>query len=105
MMRFTQWLTQKWSRRTDDNIGQQYQVTFSTPQGRLVLQHLLDTVYCQTCESLDPIALANENGRRFIVQTILEFIDEAENPRKHEVDVQSEIIELEERLQVKSGAV
>ena len=104
-MRFTRWLIPKWTRKTDDNIAQAYQITFSTPHGQLVLKHLLDTVYCQTCESLDPIALANENGRRFIVQTILEFIDAAENPAKHVVNVVSEITQLEERLGVKSGAV
>ena len=103
MKRFSQWLTQKWSRQTDDKIAQAYQVTFSTPFGQLVLQHLLDTIYCQTCESMDPIALANENGRRFVVQTILEYIDAAENPQKHQVNVEQEIIELEERLKVKTA--
>ena len=53
---FKAWLGQKWRRRTDPQLAQAYQVTFSTAQGQLVLQHLLDEVYCQTCPSIDPIA-------------------------------------------------
>jgi hypothetical protein len=58
-------------------------VTFSTAQGQLVLQHLLDEVYCQTCPVQDPIALAMHNGRRSVVQEILENIDSANDPAKY----------------------
>jgi hypothetical protein len=80
---FTNWLSHKWRRRTDPQLAQAYQVTFSTAQGQLVLQHLLDEVYCQTCPVQDSIALAMHNGRRSVVQEILENIDEANNPPKY----------------------
>ena len=77
------WLPSKWRRRLDPGLGQAYQVTFSSLQGRQVLQHLLDEVYCQTCPVNDPIALATHNGRRTLVQEILENIDIAEQPEKY----------------------
>lgn len=80
MTRFIEWLSAKWSRETDPSLLQAYQVTFSTPQGRMVLKHLLDDVYCQTCPNMEPIALATHNGRRSVVQEILENIDRAEKP-------------------------
>jgi hypothetical protein len=83
MMRFTEWLSQKWRRSLDPQLGQAYLITFSTIQGRQVLQHLLDEVYCQTCPVHDPIALATHNGRRSVVQEILENIDLAERPDKY----------------------
>jgi hypothetical protein len=81
--RFTDWLSQKWRRRTDPQLAQAYQVTFSTAQGQLVLQHLLDEVYCQTCQVQDALALAVHNGRRSVVQEILENIDAANEPTKY----------------------
>lgn len=77
------WLSHKWSRRLDPSLSQAYQVTFSSLQGRLVLQHLMDEVYCQTCPVNDPIALATHNGRRSVVQEILENIDIATSPEKY----------------------
>jgi hypothetical protein len=81
--RFTEWLGQKWRRRTDPALAQAYQVTFSTAQGQLVLQHLLDEIYCQTCPTRDQIDLATHNGRRSVVQEILENIDAANEPMKY----------------------
>jgi len=83
MMRFTEWLSQKWRRPLDPHIRQAYLITFSTPHGRQVLQHLMDEVYCQICNTHDPIMLATHNGRRSLVQEILEMIDEAEHPDKY----------------------
>ncbi len=80
MKRFTEWLSSKWGRETDPSLLQAYQVTFSTPQGRMVLKHLLDEIYCQTCPTMEPIALATHNGRRSVVQEILQNIDSAEKP-------------------------
>jgi len=77
------WISQKWRRSLDPNLGQAYLATFSTIQGRQVLQHLLDEVYCQTCPVHDPIALATHNGRRSVVQEILENIDLSERPDKY----------------------
>jgi len=80
--RFTEWLTRRWSPQPLDELCVAYQITFSTPHGQLVLQHLLDEVYCQTCPSLDPIALATHNGCRSVVQDILEKIEIAESRTK-----------------------
>jgi hypothetical protein len=80
---FAAWLSRKWKRRTDPQLAQAYQVTFSTAQGQLVLQHLLDEVYCQTCPVQDALALAVHNGRRSVVQEILENIDSAQDPQKY----------------------
>lgn len=83
MKQFTDWLSTKWRRALDPNLGRAYQLTFSTLEGREVLQHLLDEVYCQTCPVHDPIALATHNGRRSVVQEILENIDLAAQPDKY----------------------
>jgi len=85
MRRFTEWLTRKWDRNPHPFMAQDYQVTFSTPHGRRVLTHLLDQVYCQIYEGTDPIAAAVHNGRRSLVQEILENIDSAEQPQKYEI--------------------
>lgn len=83
MTRFKDWLSRKWTRQLDPGLMQAYQLTFSSLHGRLVLQHLLDEVYCQTCPVNDPIALATHNGRRSVVQELLENIDVAESPGKY----------------------
>ncbi len=81
--RFADWLGSKWRKRLDAHLAQSYQVTFSSLQGREVLQHLMDEVYCQVCPVNDPIALATHNGRRSVVQEILEAIDIGEQPDKY----------------------
>lgn len=81
--RLADWLTRKWQRADVAELHQAYQVTFSTVYGQLVLQHLLNEVYCQTCPSLDPLALATHNGRRSLVQEMLENIDQAEHPDRY----------------------
>lgn len=80
---FKDWLSFKWRKTLDPHLAQAYQVTFSSLQGREVLQHLLDEVYCQTCPMNDPIALATHNGRRSVVQEILENIDIGAQPQKY----------------------
>jgi copper oxidase (laccase) domain-containing protein len=42
-------------------------------------------VYCTIYEGTDPIAAATHNGRRSLVQEILENIDLAEQPEKYQV--------------------
>jgi len=76
--RVAQWLKRKWRRPPTEVLDQAYQVTFSTPQGQLVLQHLLNEVYCQVCLSSDPIVLATHNARRSVVHEMLENIERAE---------------------------
>ena len=79
-LRFTEWLTRRWAILPTDELAQAYQVTFSTAHGRLVLNHLLNEVYCQACPSRDPIDLATHNGRRSVVQEMLENIERGEQP-------------------------
>lgn len=84
------WLNVKWLPRVDAHTLDAYAVTFGTAQGRLVLQHLLDTMYCTIYEGVDPLALAYHNGQRSVVQAILENIDKAQNPAKYKVFVDAQ---------------
>lgn len=79
------WLKHKWQREAQPTLAQDYQVTFSTPHGQRVLQHLMDQVYCMVYEGTDSLAMAMHNGRRSLVQEILENIDRSEQPQKYEV--------------------
>ena len=85
MTRLTVWLAHKWTRELPSSLAQDYQVTFSTVQGQRVLQHLMDHVYCSIYEGKDPIEMAIHNGRRSLVQEILENIDLAASPEKYRV--------------------
>jgi len=89
MRRFHEWLTRKWQRRDPDLI-RSYQVTFSTPDGRRVLQDLLDGVYCTVYEGTDPQAAVILNARRSLVQEILVNIDQGEHPDKYASTVQTQ---------------
>lgn len=83
MLRVLGWLTRKWQPVVTDDVLRAYQVTFSTPEGQAVLQHLMDAVYCQVYTGHDPVELATHNGRRSLVQEMLENIDKAANPGKY----------------------
>ena len=78
------WLTRKWQPVESDTLTVAYRATFSTLYGQQVLQHLMDQVYCQICSSLDPIELATHNGRRSVIQELLDTLDRAESPKKYE---------------------
>jgi len=82
--RLAKWFQQKWRRAPGAEVLKAYQVTFSTLHGQMVLQHLLDEVYCQTCPSTNPNDVLIHNARRTVIQEILENIDTAENPGKYE---------------------
>lgn len=77
------WLPIKWRLRIDAHTLDAYAVVFQTAQGQLVLQHLLDTIYCQIYEGNDPLVLAFHNGQRTVVHNILENIDRATQPAKY----------------------
>ena len=79
------WLGVRWQRTTDPSLLASYQATFGNLHGHRVLTHLMDSVYCTVCESTDPIALATHNGRRSLVQEILENLDMAERPDKYRI--------------------
>lgn len=95
MKRVTEWLAQKWSRTPDADRERQalahaYAVTFSTPEGKRVLQHFLDSAYCTIYEGKDPIEMAQQNGVRRFVHEILKTIDYGEAPEKYRVPIQTE---------------
>lgn len=79
------WLPIKWRILRTDQTLQSYALTFNTLHGQIVLQHLLDNVYCTIYEGTDPIALAHHNGQRAVIQSILENIDRASQPAKYEI--------------------
>ena len=81
--RLIQWLGYKWMLWGQGSVMKAYQLTFSTPEGRIVLQHLIDGIYCQVCHSKDPLDLASHNGARAVIHGILEKIDMAEHPDKY----------------------
>lgn len=84
------WLQVRWMPRIDSHTIDAYGVVFGSAQGRLVLQHLLDTVYCTVYEGNDPIACAAHNAQRALVQAMLENIDKAQNPAKYEIFVEAQ---------------
>lgn len=77
------WWSHKWVKDDARRTIQAYRVTFTTPHGSQVLQHLLDNVYCTVYEGTDPVELAIHNGRRSVVHDILINIDMAENPNNY----------------------
>ena len=91
----TRWLPTKWKhenieledrQRLQRQRCEQYRATFASPSGQLVLNELLDAYYCTALDSTATLEqLAFANGQRFVVQKILETIDEAEHPGKYEV--------------------
>ena len=83
MLRLLGWLTRKWQPVVTDDVLRAYQLAFSTPEGQVVLQHLMDAVYCQVYVGKDQTELAMQNGRRSVVHEILENIDKATNPGKY----------------------
>jgi hypothetical protein len=88
--RVRQWLTRKWSREAGPTLAESYRVTFTGLHGERVLQHLMDGVYCSVYEGKDPIEAAHHNGRRSVVQEILENLDLAEQPQKYRVESEKE---------------
>lgn len=79
------WLTLKWMEQDHSELCDAYRMTFSTVYGQMVLQHLLDSVYCTTYEGGDPDEAMHHNGRRSVVHDILINIDLAEDPQKYTV--------------------
>ena len=78
------WLKTLWTPpKTHKDILLAYSMTFRTPFGAIVLEHLMDEVYCTICPEDSPTALAEHNGRRSVVDEILRNIDTAESPNKY----------------------
>ncbi len=83
------WLSRKWQ-APDPHLLESYRATFTTLHGQLVLQHLLDSVYCQVYEGTDPVAMALHAGRRSVIHELLENLDTAENPDKYVVRTEAD---------------
>lgn len=79
------WLPLKWRLMHTEQTLQAFPATFNSLHGQLVLQYLLDNIYCTVYEGTDPIGLANHNGQRQVVHLILEHIDRAQQPAKYAV--------------------
>lgn len=86
---FARWFRYKWRQLSANDVARAYHVTFSNLEGQLVLQHLLDNVYCTVYEGSDPQEALVHNARRTVVQEILVNIDLGENPAKYDVKVQT----------------
>lgn len=83
--RIHRWLTRKWEPKNDLSMLRAYQLAFSTVEGQIVLQDLLDRVYCQVPHTKDPLELAEHAGARALIHGILEKIDMAEYPDKYNI--------------------
>ena len=91
--RVADWMKHKWNRQVDSDqttLLESYYITFSTFHGQQVLNHLMDSVYCTTYEGRDPIEAALHNGRRSVVQEILENVDLVEHKDKRNIKVEEE---------------
>lgn len=92
------WLTYMWrGQEPTRELLQAYQVTFQNQHGAIVLQHLLDEIYCTVYNGTDPNEAIAHNARRSVVHEILVNIDGATRPGKYETNVEDRIRELEER--------
>jgi len=80
MRQFRHWLRIKWQRQNPDELRQAYQITFGGLHGQVVLQHLMDTIYCQVYEGTDAQAALVFNARRSVVHEILYNVDMANRP-------------------------
>lgn len=83
---FRTWLTRKWQHAHPDELRQAYQVTFNGVHGQLVLQHLMDTIYCQVYEGTDAQAALVFNARRSVIHEILYNIDVANRPDHYQLN-------------------
>jgi hypothetical protein len=80
---------------TQGELVRAYHATFASPQGQLVLQHLLDTVYFSVYEGKDHHEAAVHNARRSVVHEILLNIDIGEHPEKYVSTVSTKAEEIE----------
>jgi hypothetical protein len=77
------WFSRMWQPVVPETT-RAYDVTFQSYHGQLVLQHLMDNVYCTVYSGTDPNAALVHNARRTVVHEILENIDMARNPQKYQ---------------------
>lgn len=80
------WLPLKWQTHRAEDLKNAYRITFGTLHGQKVLQHLLDTVYCQVYEGSNPDEALAFNAQRRVVHDILMNIDLAQHPDKYHME-------------------
>ena len=90
MPALVRWMKHRWMVYTHPELLRAYEVTFNSLHGQMVLQHLLDSVYCDVSSTTSPEDALVHNARRSVVQEILENLDAAEHPQKYNVTVQTE---------------
>ena len=89
LSKIREWLDIKWAPEYDRQaLVHDYLAAFSTEQGRRVLDHLVDSVYCTVYEGNDPITMAMHNARRSVVHEIMQNMDYGRNPNKYVVEIQ-----------------
>lgn len=81
------WWPNRWKPYIPADVGNAYAITFSQGTGAVVLQHLMDTVYCTVYEGTDPQEALVHNSQRLVVHRILENIDAGINPHRHVIEV------------------
>lgn len=91
MKRLKQWFAYRWRRQDEEALRNAYHLTFSSLHGQQVLQHLLDTVYCQVYEGTNPQECLIFNAKRALVHDILVNIDMAELPSKYRNPIEEAI--------------
>lgn len=86
--RIQEWLGIKWKYdRNSEQLVNDYHVCFSTEQGRRVLNHLIDTIYCSVYEGNKLEECMAFNARRSVIHEILQNIDYAAQPHKYKIEV------------------
>jgi hypothetical protein len=88
--RLRRWLDFKWRGEDPAALREAYRATFNSVHGRLVLQHLLDSVYCTAYQGTDPHAALAHSARRSVIEEILRTLDYAEWPQKYEAQPMKE---------------
>lgn len=71
----TNWYMRRRQRIPDAELIRAYQATFGIGQGQVVLQHLMDTIYCQVYDGDNPVEAYAVNAKRQVVHEILILMD------------------------------
>lgn len=82
------WLKRLWGGQ--GITPQDFLLTFSSPHGARVLNHLVDNVYCKVYEGKEVSEMWMHEGRRSLVQEMLENIQIARDPKKYGFNIEAE---------------
>lgn len=83
---FVEWFQHMWAsvEVTPRELANSYTATFSSAPGQVVLNDLLDKIYCSVYEGSDANEALVHNARRGVVDEILRNIDLGRNPGRFE---------------------